>query len=122
MLMPAAGAPIFMLALLLNGAGASFVDVAGAGRLRCRSRRARRLALRPTVRLARAAAASSAGGAPPSHRRFPHAILRNAANHSHPVNAAWTSYIMDAADPQYEAFLLENTRRVRTLTSSPFGP
>ena len=40
MLMPAAGAPIFMLALLLNGAGASFVDVAGAGRHRCRSRRA----------------------------------------------------------------------------------
>ena len=39
-LMPVAGAPLFMLALLLNGAGASFVDVAGAGRSRCRSRRA----------------------------------------------------------------------------------
>ena len=36
----AVAAPLSLLALLLNGAGASFVDVAGAGRVRCRSRRA----------------------------------------------------------------------------------
>jgi hypothetical protein len=44
--------------------------------------------------------------------RFPDAILRDASRGGRVQTAAWTSLIVDPATPAYEAFLLENARRV----------